>query len=289
MAPPPPPPSARKPTKVPPLPVSSAPSSGGFGSQPKPTAGSGKKERFRYRTRVVTESHDDGDGNWLVSYADMMTLLFGFFVMISAFSVPDASKMEALKRETSESMGGKYTKPFEELSNSVQQTLSAINLDKDVSVAETDDGVTIVSKGTLFFDSGSSTLKPEAQNLIEKIAEVLAKQAKDFRIFVEGHTDDSPIASKEFPSNWELSSVRAGTVVRLLEGKGIPRKNLRPLGLGDTEPVSPNRDAAGLPIPANQAENRRIVIRVQKQIPKRLGDNKGEKTATAAPPKETKI
>lgn len=227
--------------------------------------------------------HDDSEGNWLVSYADMMTLLLGFFVMLSAFSVPDASKMEALKKETSESMGGKYTKPFEQLSNSIQQTLQDIQLDKEVSVAQTDEGVTIVSKGTLFFDSGSSTMKESAATLMNKIADVLSKQAKDFRIIVEGHTDDSPIATKEFPSNWELSAVRAGSVVRLLEGKGLSRKNLRPIGLADTEPISPNRDAAGLPIPANQAENRRIVIRVQKQLPKRLGEAKAPLAPNGAP------
>lgn len=258
----------------------------GPSAAPEPSAKANPRAKgSRWRPRAV-HSEDESDGNWLVSYADMMTLLVGFFVMLSAFSVPDASKMEALKRETAESMGGKYTKPFEQLSNSIQQTLSEIKLDKEISVAETDDGVTIVSKGTLFFDSGSSELKPEAATLMNKIGEVLAKQAGNFRIFVEGHTDDSPIATKEFPSNWELSSIRAGSVVRLLESKGIARKNLRPLGLADTEPVSPNRDGNGTPIPANQAENRRIVIRVQKQLPKRMGENKAPASngpAKAAP------
>ena len=96
------------------------------------------------------------------------------------------------------------------------------------------------------------------------------KQAKGFRVTVEGHTDDSPIYSKSFPSNWELSSIRAGTVVRLLESKGLPRADLRPVGLADTEPVVPNRDGSGTPIPENQAANRRILIRIQKQLPKRL-------------------
>lgn len=248
----------------------------------KPVASGSGGRRPPKRTQIIHHSQDDGEGNWLVSYADMMTLLFGFFVMISAFSVPDAGKMEALKKETAESMGGKYTKPFEQISNSVQKTLADINLSKEVSVTETDEGVTIVSKGTLFFESGSTVMRPEAANLMDKISNVLAQQAKDFRIIVEGHTDDSPISTKELPSNWELSSIRAGAVIRLLEAKGIPRKNLRPMGLADIEPISPNRDAAGLPIPANQAENRRIVIRVQKQLPKRMSEpgNKGPTPAS---------
>jgi chemotaxis protein MotB len=229
-----------------------------------------KLRRLKEHESREVHVEDDGESNWLISYADMMTLLFSFFVVLSAFSTPDVTKMEALKRETAESMGGKYVKPFGELSESIKKTLAEIDLEKDVNVTETAEGVTIVSKGTLFFDSGSARLKEQAALLMDKISGVLAEQAKGFRIVVEGHTDDVPIVSKEFPSNWELSSSRAGAVVRLLESKGFPGSDLRPVGLADKEPLVPNRDEAGAPIPANQAENRRIVIRVQKQLPKRL-------------------
>ncbi|MBS1985148.1 MAG: OmpA family protein [Bdellovibrionales bacterium] len=256
-----------------------------FGKGPKASASplklvplvTPKKDRVRIRT--VYHVQDDGEGNWLVSYADMMTLLFGFFVMLSAFSVPDAAKMEAMKRETSAAMGGKYTKPFEQLTNSIQRTLAEALLDKEVSVTQTDEGVMLVSKGTLFFDSGSAGLKPEAAVLMEKIGDVLAREAQGFRIVVEGHTDDIPISSHDFPSNWELSSMRAGSVVRLLEAKGLPRKDLRPQGLADTEPVAPNHDANGEAIPANQAANRRVVIRVQKQLPPRVSEGPGPSPA----------
>jgi len=240
---------------------------------PPPSGKAPPPARARKLTRERVVVQDDGEGNWLVSYADMMTLLFGFFVIMTAFSTPDANKMERLKKQTAESMGGKYTRPYESLTSSLQSLLKDINLEKEVAITENDDGVTIVSKGTLFFDSGLAVMKPEAATLMDRISSVLAVQAKDFRIIVEGHTDDTPMVSKDFPSNWELSSTRAGTVIRLLESKGIPRKNLRPVGLGDTEPISPNRDAAGVPIAANQAENRRIVIRVQKQLAPRSSGN----------------
>ncbi len=238
-----------------------------------------ERRRARRKSRSVTVHQDDGEGNWLISYADMMTLLFGFFVMLSAFSTPNAQKFEEMRSQTAQSMGGKYTKPYEDLTNSVKKVLQEIDLEKEISVTETFEGVTITSKGTLFFESGSADLRPQAQLLMDNISSILAKQAIGFRIIVEGHTDDTPMYSTQFPSNWELSSARAGTVVRLIESKGLTRTNLRPVGLADTEPVVPNRTPAGESIPANQAENRRIVIRIQKQLPTRMTDSK----APAAP------
>lgn len=231
-----------------------------------------KTTKRRLRTALVEagEEEEEGEGNWLVAYADMMTLLFGFFVILSAFSTPNAEKVEQLKKGTSESLGGKYVKPYQDLSSGLAKRLEAIDLDKDVEIMETEQGVTLTSRGALFFDSGSAELKPIAQTLMTNVAEVLVEKAQGFRLVVEGHTDNSPIASKLYPSNWELSSARAATVVRLLEKKGISSSDLRPIGLSDTESIVPNTDSRGLPIAGNQAKNRRIVIKIIKKIPNRL-------------------
>lgn len=207
---------------------------------------------------------DDGEGNWLVSYADMMTLMFGFFVMIAAFSKPDFEKIEKLKESTSTSMGGKYTKPFKDLSQELQAILKQKSLESDVDVQTDATGIAVISKGTLFFDTGSARLKDGALTLLQQIATLLKQRAKkeDFQISVEGHTDDRPIISQQYPSNWELSSSRASTVVRLFESAGFPHNVLRPVGLADTEPLLPNRDDKGNAIPENQSKNRRIVIRI---------------------------
>ena len=251
------------PSNKPPVP----PAAPGF-AKPKASVDKPKRAR-RIQTRAILVREDDGEGNWLVSYADMMTLMFGFFVMISAFSVPNAAKFEEMKQQTAKAMGAKYKKPYEEVSASLREVLKELQLDKEVTVDETLDGWVITSKGTLFFDSGSAELKPRAQQLMTTIADILLVRAKGFGIVVEGHTDDVPVTSKQFPSNWELSSYRAGTVVRLFESKGFSRADLRPMGLADTEPVVPNRTANGDAIPSNQAENRRIVIHIQKQLPRR--------------------
>jgi len=228
---------------------------------------SGKSKKanglFGSTNKTVTVAHDDGEGNWLVSYADLMTLLFGFFVIISSMSTPDTQKIEKMKKATSEQMGGKYSMPYKEVGDGLKKVLSSINLDKEVSIIQTEEGVTINCKGTLFFESGSSNLLPKAQELVDSVADVLVETGGGFKVFVEGHTDDVPIRSGIYPSNWELSAARASTVVRLLETKGFKREDMMPLGLADTKPLVPNRSPTGEPVLANQAENRRIVIRLQ--------------------------
>ncbi len=216
------------------------------------------------RTRTV--HLDDGEGNWLVSYADMMTLLLGFFVMLQAFSKFDTERLEQLKKTTAKELGVEYQMPYEELAAKLRQVLRDFNLDKEVELSQTDAGLSIISQGTLFFDSASPELKPRAWELVDKVGGILSESAKAYAIQVEGHSDDVPIVSSQFPSNWELSSARASTVVRLFESKGLPHASLRPVGFADTVPVAPNRDPAGKPLEENRAKNRRIVIRVQKQL-----------------------
>lgn len=225
-----------------------------------------KRRKYRPKAIIVKEDDGDGDGNWLVSYADLMTLLFGFFVMLSAFSTPDSSKLEKLKQATSESLGTKYTKPYESLENEVRAVFKSVDLDKEIIITQDDSGVKITSKGTLFFESGSAQLRNEARTLISHLSGILGTKAKGFNIVVEGHTDDVPISTRQFPSNWELSSARASSVVRLFESSGIDSEFLRPVGYAHTRPVVPNRSPAGINIPENQAENRRIVIQIQKPI-----------------------
>jgi chemotaxis protein MotB len=212
------------------------------------------------------EKHGDGGHGepWLVSYADMMTLLFGFFVLMYVFASSTPEQKEKIKQQVAEFAGAQYTTQFKEVADNLKLKVKEIDVEGQVDILDTMEGVKIVSKGTLFFDSGSFILNPKAQELMQEIAKALLARSKDFRIIVEGHTDDSPIALPTIPSNWELSSLRAGTVVRIFESMGLERTNLRALGIADTEPLLPNRDAQNNPIPANQAENRRIVIHVTK-------------------------
>lgn len=229
-----------------------------------------QKRKFSRKSKQKVVIHDDGEGNWLISYADLMTLLWGFFVILSAFSVPNQELLEKLKESTAKSMGGEYKNPFNELSDRLKNVLKELNLENDAIVETLSDGVKLTMKATNFFDSGRSDLKGNAKKILLKIGTVLIKENGKFQVLVEGHTDDVPIKTKHTPSNWELSADRASTVVRLFEGQGVAHNNLRPIGLADVDPLIDIKKIPKSELKNARAKNRRIVIRLQKIIPKRM-------------------
>jgi flagellar motor protein MotB len=131
------------------------------------------------------------------------------------------------------------------------------------------DRITILEMSSAaFFDSGSATLSPAGAAILRgELGKLNSDQYEDYEITVEGHTDDTPIRTAQFPSNWELSTARAAAVVHFLLDQGIPARKLRAAGYADTFPKLPNRDADGNPIPENQAQNRRVVIKLEKIDP----------------------
>jgi chemotaxis protein MotB len=116
-----------------------------------------------------------------------------------------------------------------------------------------------------FFDSGSAALSKAGESILRDVTvDLKSDKLKDYQITVEGHTDDTPINTSRFPSNWELSTARASAVVHFLLDQGIPALKLRAAGYADTFPKAPNRDANGNAIPENQTQNRRVVIKMEK-------------------------
>jgi flagellar motor protein MotB len=124
---------------------------------------------------------------------------------------------------------------------------------------------TVNMSSATFFPSGSATISADGQGVLADVAQRLkSDELKDYLITVEGHTDDAPISTAQFPSNWELSTARASAVVHFFLDQGISATKLRAAGYADTFPKLPNRDAQGHPIPENQAQNRRVVIKLEK-------------------------
>lgn len=222
--------------------------------------GSKRLKKFKNKTEVT----DDGDGNWLVSYADMMTLLWGFFVIISAFSVPSKDLIEKLKESTATAMGGEYQKPFNEITNELESVLKELNLENDAKVETLTDGVKITVKSNNFFESGSTNLSDPTKEVLTKIGTILKKQNNTFKILVEGHTDDVPVKKELGVSNWELSSNRAASVVKLFESIGVKHELLRPVGFADVEPLVSTVNLQNEELAKARSQNRRIVIRLQK-------------------------
>lgn len=231
------------------------------------------------RKMTKEEAHVD---DWLMTYADMITLLLCFFAVFIAISVVEDEKFENAKQKvvekfagaTSDYLKGQYslpetqidsvettTMPFEALPSIVDRYRN----EEDVAVEQSDRITTIEMNSTEFYAVGSANLTQDGRNVLEKLLPTLmSDEYADYTISVEGYTDDSPIRTAQFPSNWELSTARAAAVVRGLIEKGIAPQRLRAVGYGAAVPKVPNRDEAGNPLPDNQAQNRRVVIRLEK-------------------------
>lgn len=205
---------------------------------------------------------EDTDSNWLISYADMMTLLFGFFVMLMSFSKIDVDTYEKARKETTKYFGGEFKQPFQNMQNELREEATQKQMAEQMHFDMDSKGITVTFRGALFFDTGSIDLKSEAVVMLKTLIPVIQRQGPDMTVIVEGHTDDNPISDRRFPSNWELSAFRASTVLRVFEQSGFNRNNLRAIGFGDTVPAFPNRDKAGRAIAENQAQNRRVVLRI---------------------------
>ena len=228
---------------------------------------------------------------WLVSYADFITMLFGLFVVLYAFAKadqkkqiqvtesidsafrslglfpsatrhPDRNSATASGTETPAMpmnivMGEDVLSPaqvnddLEHIRRELMQTLSNQVAQHTVSIQMGRDGLVISLREAGFFPSGSATPKPEALGTLRQIASSLGRTAYDLRI--EGHTDNSPIHTAAFDSNWELSSARATGIARLmLDERAIPPDRLSAAGYAEFHPVASNATADG------RAENRRV-------------------------------
>jgi chemotaxis protein MotB len=237
------------------------------------------------------EEHENLE-RWLVSYADFITLLFAFFVVLYALSVVNTSKYKALAESIRASFD--YTSspdnqpkvgnpsmgvtavtveprkpeiaPAEEqkkqqerqnmkaIASEVQQALETLEKQGKVQVTETAKGISIVINASVLFDEAKADLHPDSISALGAVAKVLAKDVH--QIQVEGHTDNLPIRSGVFPSNWELSGARAGSVIRLFETNGVDGARMVAIGYADKRPVAPNDT------PESRAKNRRVTIMV---------------------------
>jgi len=234
------------------------------------------------------EEHENHE-RWLVSYADFITLLFAFFVVMYSISSVNEGRFrtvsESIKAALNPIVSPAVTPtPFQVGNNRpttivpnmipsrdmamrrLQQTLKSLPVPirpEAVQVTEPGDSTIVLSLPELvLFESGAATLRAEALPFLQALAEALIEL--DRQVKVQGHTDNVPMRSAQFPSNWELSAIRAVMVVRALgELYGVPSPNLSAVGYADSRPVADNQT------PENRAKNRRveIVVLERKQTP----------------------
>lgn len=234
---------------------------------------------WKKRKEQSEESHVD---DWLMTYADMITLLLCFFAVFLAITVPDERKFEEAKEKVVEKfsggdtlkMKGLYNLPeadkdtpvsSDDLYEALPSIVDRFANDKDIEVQKGDSITTIDMNSAPFFAVGAAALSEDGVKILNELIPTLtSEEYKEYTISVEGHTDDSPIKTAQFPSNWELSAARAASVVRTLIDLGVPAERLRAVGFAASTPKAPNRDETGTVIPDNQAQNRRVVIRLEK-------------------------
>lgn len=222
--------------------------------------------------RRKARQESSSTGSWLTTYSDMVTLLLAFFVLLFAFSAVDEDRFQAVITAFQGYFGifdgavviqeNPITLPFQS-SKIAEEQLQALYAELTKHIEEEgmtgvelemqERGVIIRFAEQVFFDLGEAILKPEAQGILHRLADTLRSIPNPIR--VEGHTDDWPIKTSRFPSNWELSVHRATNVVRhLIEKEGFNAQNLSALGYAEHRPLRPNDNAQ------NRALNRRVDI-----------------------------
>jgi chemotaxis protein MotB len=228
--------------------------------------------------RKKNESESSGAPAWMTTFSDMVTLLLTFFILLYSISNVDAKKFEAANNSLQSVLAGKsssgilneesaiITPPqsgeeLTDLSSIDEKTLEMYDqvkgyveeqgLEAAVSVSANRDGVFVDIKELILFEPGEVSIKPEGKQILDHL-EGLFLQFEN-RIVVEGHTDNVPTGTIDYPTNWELSADRAVNVVRYLsEVKKIPENRLAAIGYGEFRPMAANDTAA------NRALNRRV-------------------------------
>jgi len=216
--------------------------------------------------RPLPPSRDDSEHAWLLTFADAVTLLLAFFIMLVSFSKVDMLTFEQVKAGIARDLGQRaITRPAAQLRAQLDTLVDSMGVADAVRIDTFERGIVLELAANAFYAPGAAEIRPEARPILETVAGALTSPVySKFRIAIEGHTDDNPVANARFASNWELSAARATNVVRLFGDAQVPLHRMRAVAFADTQPKVVNRDAAGQPVPANQAQNRRIIIRVHR-------------------------
>jgi len=240
------------------------------------------------RKKKHNEEHENAE-RWLLTYADLITLLLAFFIMMYTFSKQDGQKYQEVSTHLKTIFAGgtgiaqkgniSGTAPLNpmpikvvssnEIKKQIEQEIKTVadtnGLKDNISVLSDERGIVIRIMDKAFFDEGKAELKDSAKSTLDKIVPVI-KQINN-HIRVEGHTDNVPIKTNEFKSNWELSVRRGTEVVRhLIERGGVPPQRISASGYAEYRPIVDNDTMT------NRALNRRIEIVVAKSATEQSGD-----------------
>jgi len=199
--------------------------------------------------------------SWSVSYGDLITVLLVFFIIITASSNINSKKFEQIQKL----IQGQSAKlnDLSKVMKDLEKLLLKHNLASYVTLAESPNGILLIIKDNLLFKSGEAQIPEHGRENLKPIFEALKELPSFYKFSIEGHTDDEPINTPRFSSNWHLSAARALSLLELFSENSFDRKRLSMHGFADTKPLFPNRDKFGNALKDNQTKNRRVVIRVK--------------------------
>ena len=239
------------------------------------------------RRRRIAYDHENHD-RWLISYADFITLLFAFFVVMYAISAVNENKYRVLASSLGDAFGkappGSEAQPslpplppvpgqpsrtspnvqeeqahMTKMASTLLDVMAPLVKEGKVRVTQSRRGVSIEINANVLFEPGRAELQPGSLTVLRAVADRLRNEP--FNLEITGHTDLLPISNSVFASNWELSAVRATSVVRLLAANGIAPERMLAIGREASKPIAPNNT------PEGRARNRRVELMILSGLP----------------------
>lgn len=235
-----------------------------------------------HRRKRRLEEDDINTDSWLATYSDTITLLLTFFILLYSMSVVDSEKLSELSQALKNSLSGSSEitsiedikdlevqtgdSDYEDLSKKLNNIIEKNGLTEVIKIREEDRGIVLQLDETILFDSGRADLKDYSREVLETITTIINDTDND--VLVEGNTDNIPMNSEKFGSNWELSTARAVSVVRyFVETQNIDPTRFAVKGYGEYKPLVDNST------PENRSINRRVDILIVEQKEKNKKDH----------------
>lgn len=221
----------------------------------------------------IYDSDPTEDTSWLLTYGDIITLLMIFFVLLFSTSKVSQEKFDQVAQSINQSLNrpGPDPKvadtvitPLAEAQTILEQLIKAEGLEQKMTTKRTRAGLMIELSSNSFFDSGSADVRSSMFKTLQDLSHVIQNlPTNDYRVEIEGHTDNVPIKTARFPSNWELSAMRSINVLHIFEETGLPKDRIIATAFAETKPKVANTNARGVDLPENQAKNRRVVVYIK--------------------------
>jgi chemotaxis protein MotB len=209
---------------------------------------------------------DENVDAWLMSYADMITLLMCFFIIFVSVSEPKRDKFSEVTKGLANKFGSvDLSTPFQGVAQALTAVIEGQQMLQDVAIDKTEKSVTMELATGAFFKPDSDQFNVDRLPALTDLVNALKKvDYFEYAISIESHTSDAKVNSAAFPSNWELSSARAGRMADFLVQHGVSPTHIRATGMADSQPKVPNLDKKGNPIEENREKNQRLTIKLER-------------------------